>query len=77
MRVGAVLREEIGHRQGEAGQHLQPIQRLAHAQCRNRCSGAGPPNFHLLLIRPDMHVAWRGNAPPEDPRALAAMATGH
>ena len=31
----------------------------------------------LLLIRPDMHVAWRGNAPPEDARALAAMVTGH
>ena len=31
----------------------------------------------LLLIRPDMHVAWRGNAPPADPRALAAKLTGH
>jgi 2-polyprenyl-6-methoxyphenol hydroxylase-like FAD-dependent oxidoreductase len=31
----------------------------------------------LLLIRPDMHVAWRGNAQPEDPRALAAKVTGH
>jgi hypothetical protein len=31
----------------------------------------------LLLIRPDLHVAWRGNTSPEDPRALAAMATGH
>jgi hypothetical protein len=31
----------------------------------------------LLLIRPDLHVAWRGNQPPEDPRALAAKATGH
>jgi hypothetical protein len=31
----------------------------------------------LLLIRPDMHVAWRGNAPPDDPRTLAALVTGH
>jgi 2-polyprenyl-6-methoxyphenol hydroxylase-like FAD-dependent oxidoreductase len=31
----------------------------------------------LLLIRPDLHVTWRGNRPPEDPRRLAAMATGH
>jgi len=31
----------------------------------------------LLLIRPDMHVAWRGDQPPEDPRALAAKVTGH
>jgi hypothetical protein len=31
----------------------------------------------LLLIRPDLHVAWRGNQPPDDPRAFAAMVTGH
>ncbi|HEY1362394.1 MAG TPA: FAD-dependent monooxygenase [Xanthobacteraceae bacterium] len=31
----------------------------------------------LLLLRPDLHIAWRGNAPPADPHALAAMATGH
>ncbi len=31
----------------------------------------------LLLLRPDLHVVWRGNRPPEDPAALAAIATGH
>jgi hypothetical protein len=31
----------------------------------------------LLLLRPDMHVVWRGNAPPEDPETVAAIATGH
>jgi 2-polyprenyl-6-methoxyphenol hydroxylase-like FAD-dependent oxidoreductase len=31
----------------------------------------------LILLRPDMHVAWRGNAPSADPERLAAMATGH
>src|SRR5262245_585098 len=31
----------------------------------------------LLLIRPDLHVAWRGNRPPADPRRLAAIVTGH
>ena len=31
----------------------------------------------LLLVRPDLHVVWRGNAPPDDARALAAVATGH
>ena len=30
----------------------------------------------LLLLRPDLHIVWRGNAPPADPAALAAMATG-
>ncbi len=31
----------------------------------------------LLLIRPDLHIAWRGNGAPEAPDRLAAMATGH
>jgi 2-polyprenyl-6-methoxyphenol hydroxylase-like FAD-dependent oxidoreductase len=30
----------------------------------------------LLLIRPDQHVAWRGDTSPEDPGALLATATG-
>jgi 2-polyprenyl-6-methoxyphenol hydroxylase-like FAD-dependent oxidoreductase len=33
--------------------------------------------YDLLLLRPDMHVAWRGNRLPDDPARLAAMATGH
>ena len=31
----------------------------------------------LILLRPDMHVVWRGNAAPADAVALAATATGH
>jgi 2-polyprenyl-6-methoxyphenol hydroxylase-like FAD-dependent oxidoreductase len=31
----------------------------------------------LILLRPDLHVAWRGNRPPEDPARVAAIATGH
>jgi len=31
----------------------------------------------LILVRPDMHVVWRGNTTPADPAALAATATGH
>jgi 2-polyprenyl-6-methoxyphenol hydroxylase-like FAD-dependent oxidoreductase len=30
----------------------------------------------LALIRPDQHVAWRGNAPAADPERLFAQATG-
>lgn len=30
----------------------------------------------LLLIRPDLHVVWRGNQAPDDPAAIAAVATG-
>src|SRR5258707_1222588 len=31
----------------------------------------------LILLRPDMHVVWRGNNPPDNPTELAALATGH
>jgi 2-polyprenyl-6-methoxyphenol hydroxylase-like FAD-dependent oxidoreductase len=31
----------------------------------------------LLLLRPDLHVAWRGNGPPADAASLARLATGH
>jgi 2-polyprenyl-6-methoxyphenol hydroxylase-like FAD-dependent oxidoreductase len=31
----------------------------------------------LILLRPDLHVVWRGNSPPENPAELAALASGH
>ena len=31
----------------------------------------------LILVRPDLHVAWRGNSAPSDPTQLAAVVTGH
>jgi hypothetical protein len=33
--------------------------------------------YDLILIRPDMHVVWRGHAPPEDAAEVAAIATGN
>jgi hypothetical protein len=30
----------------------------------------------LIVIRPDQHVGWRGNAPPDDPASLWARLTG-
>jgi 2-polyprenyl-6-methoxyphenol hydroxylase-like FAD-dependent oxidoreductase len=33
--------------------------------------------FDLILLRPDMHVAWRGNRTADEPLELAALATGH
>ena len=33
--------------------------------------------YDLLLLRPDLHVVWRGNDLPDDPIKLAAVATGH
>ncbi len=31
----------------------------------------------IVLVRPDLHVAWRGNALPADPHALARRITGN
>jgi 2-polyprenyl-6-methoxyphenol hydroxylase-like FAD-dependent oxidoreductase len=31
----------------------------------------------LILLRPDLHVAWRGNRMPDEPLQLAKMASGH
>jgi 2-polyprenyl-6-methoxyphenol hydroxylase-like FAD-dependent oxidoreductase len=31
----------------------------------------------LVLVRPDLHVVWRGNDAPGDPAAVVAVATGH
>ena len=33
--------------------------------------------YDFVLVRPDLHVVWRGNKPPDDAKKLAAMATGH
>ena len=33
--------------------------------------------FDLILLRPDMHVAWRGNRAPQNANEIAAIATGH
>ena len=33
--------------------------------------------YDLIMVRPDLHVVWRGNAAPDDPQQLAALVTGH
>lgn len=33
--------------------------------------------YDLILVRPDLHVVWRGNSVPADHRAIATVATGH
>ena len=56
---------------------------MAHAARRSRCSTSRTPaardlyGFDLILLRPDLHVAWRGNRAPEAPAKLAAKVTGH
>jgi hypothetical protein len=31
----------------------------------------------LVLVRPDLHVVWRGNSVPAHHRSIAMVATGH
>ena len=31
----------------------------------------------IILLRPDMHVVWRGNRLPDDIQEIAGTATGH
>jgi len=33
--------------------------------------------FDYLLVRPDLHVVWRGNVLPDDPDKIARIVTGH
>ncbi len=33
--------------------------------------------YDLILLRPDLHIVWRGNNLPAEPEKLAAIATGH
>jgi 2-polyprenyl-6-methoxyphenol hydroxylase-like FAD-dependent oxidoreductase len=33
--------------------------------------------YDLLLVRPDLHIVWRGNQPPENAGAIASVAVGN
>jgi hypothetical protein len=33
--------------------------------------------FDYFLVRPDLHVVWRGDALPKDPNKIARVVTGH
>ena len=33
--------------------------------------------FDFLVLRPDMHVVWRGNDAPPNPQEIASISTGH
>jgi hypothetical protein len=33
--------------------------------------------YDVILVRPDLHVVWRGNRDPEDAAEIAALVTGH
>jgi hypothetical protein len=44
-----------------------------------RSAAAAPvyEDHSLILVRPDLHVVWRGHGQPPSPDTLAALATGH
>ena len=53
--------------------------RARHAvDCSRRRTGRSDARLShkLVLSRPDQHVAWRGNAQPDDPMALIDMVRG-
>jgi hypothetical protein len=33
--------------------------------------------FDYILVRPDLHIVWRGNELDREPALIAAIATGH
>ena len=55
------------------GAHATPfdVQHIPNATAREIYAA------DLVLVRPDLHVAWRGNAMPEDAEAVAATVTGN
>ena len=59
---------------------MAALQRLrAPVTCRHVEQPWLRPQFEraLVLVRPDGHVAWRGDAPPADPEGVARRVCGH
>ncbi|HSG94608.1 MAG TPA: 2-polyprenyl-6-methoxyphenol hydroxylase, partial [Afifellaceae bacterium] len=58
----------------------QAFERLGAPFCVLDIADEAPRDVYehdLILLRPDMHVVWRGNAMHEAPDHLAAVVTGH
>ena len=47
------------------------VLRLDEARVRDMYGAAA------FLLRPDLHIVWRGDGPPLDADGLAALTTGH
>jgi len=88
---GAAMQDRIGFDRGftllRLGRSATDVSALARAFAALRAPlrvlevpDAAPREVYgrdLILLRPDMHVAWRGNQLPDDPAKLAALVTGH
>jgi 2-polyprenyl-6-methoxyphenol hydroxylase-like FAD-dependent oxidoreductase len=70
----------LGGTQAQAGALQRAFAAAGAPFCTLDIPGERPRDvygYDLLLLRPDMHVVWRGNDPPREPDALAALATGN
>ncbi len=70
----------LGGCQADAAPLSRAFETLGAPFCVLDIAGAAPRDIYerdLILLRPDMHVAWRGNAMHEAPDHLAAVVTGH
>jgi len=80
-----VERRQIGERNVGALRYAPLSRRKWRSQVRPEIRDKTPAGqaardvygVDLILLRPDMHVVWRGNAAPAAAAALAATATGH
>jgi hypothetical protein len=87
---GSAVQDRIGYDLGFTLLHLAGDHRLKNFQSAFESLGAPFRileladararelyGYDLILLRPDMHVAWRGNGLPQEPLELARTATGH
>jgi 2-polyprenyl-6-methoxyphenol hydroxylase-like FAD-dependent oxidoreductase len=91
LRDGSAMQDRIGYGIGYTLLRLGGTQ-VDTSALQRAFSGIGAPlqaldipdqaprdvyGHDLLLLRPDLHVVWRGNDAPRAPEKLAALATGH
>ena len=70
----------LGGCQADTAPLSRAFDRLGAPFCVLDIADASPRDVYghdLILLRPDMHVAWRGNSMHEAPDHLAAVVTGH
>jgi len=70
----------LGDCQAEVAPLSRAFDQLGAPFCVLDIADTAPRDIYghdLILLRPDMHVAWRGNTMHEDPGRLAAIVTGH
>jgi 2-polyprenyl-6-methoxyphenol hydroxylase-like FAD-dependent oxidoreductase len=78
--AGAEVEAEVEAEAG-AGELARAFGRIgapfASFEMRSAAAESVYEGHRLLLVRPDLHVVWRGHGRLPDPGALAALATGH